>query len=184
MHKISNFTGQARHGWERMTPSFGASRQTSHQPDVQIPQKRVGHATASPGPAPGTLVTLSFNVPFNSSLAGPDREDVIYASPGAFARWTFPEDVEEPQPPHNLPVHTQNLDDLRNLCRSMESTYEGQLHTSVVCAEPKAIPGFQRGPLNALVTNVCLAGEHALVQEMRGQILTKTPISLVSCGHA
>ncbi|KAF3482986.1 KH domain-containing protein [Arthroderma uncinatum] len=35
MHKISNFTGQARHGWERMTPTFGMSRPQQEAPNAQ-----------------------------------------------------------------------------------------------------------------------------------------------------
>ncbi|KAM5476015.1 hypothetical protein MauCBS54593_000698 [Microsporum audouinii] len=35
MHKISNFTGQARHGWERMTPTFGMSRPQQDAPNTQ-----------------------------------------------------------------------------------------------------------------------------------------------------
>ena len=51
---------------------------------------------------PGFLVTLtatillalvSFNVPFNSNLPGPDKDDVLYSSMGAFQKWTHPDDV-------------------------------------------------------------------------------------------
>ncbi|KAK2740538.1 hypothetical protein FQN57_006041 [Myotisia sp. PD_48] len=40
MHKISNFTGQARHGWERMTPAFGMSRPQQELPNSQQPFRR------------------------------------------------------------------------------------------------------------------------------------------------
>ena len=50
---------------------------------------------------------------------------------------------------------------------------------TVVSAESKPLPGLQRGPLRALVTNVCLSGELEIVNSMRCKILNSTPISLV-----
>jgi len=47
-------------------------------------------------------------------------------------------------------------------------------------AEPKPLPGLQRGPLRALVTNVCLTGELEVVNQIRCKILNSTPISLRS----
>ena len=169
---------------------FGMSRhhdmsmqqQQPQQPQQQpIKRSMTGHSSSSPGPAPNTLVTLSFNVPFNSSLAGPDKDDVIYSSYGAFTRWTFAEDTDgegSPKPTHELPVHVQNVENLRNSCRQMQETTG--IQATVVCAEPRPLPGYQRGPLNSLVTNVCLYGENEPVQQMRGRIFASTPISLVS----
>ncbi|KAI7599667.1 hypothetical protein KC343_g15951, partial [Hortaea werneckii] len=78
MHKISNFTGQARHGWEKMTPSmgFGMSRPQHPPQDISIAppaaKRSVVGTSMSPNPAvPGHPVNLSFNVPFNSNLPGP-----------------------------------------------------------------------------------------------------------------
>ncbi|KAL2352471.1 hypothetical protein BJ546DRAFT_210609 [Cryomyces antarcticus] len=182
MHKISNFTGSARHGWEKMTPSmgFGMSRpHPQHDMSVTPPIKRsMGTQPASPVPAPGTIVNLSFNVPFSSNLAGPEVEDVIYASPGAFSRWTFPEGTAEGTPFHKLPVHANNVETLRSLCRAMSENSEGRLQATVTSSSPNPIPGLQRGPLKALVTNVCLSGEQEMVTRMRGRILNDTPISL------
>ncbi|EON69243.1 hypothetical protein W97_08503 [Coniosporium apollinis CBS 100218] len=180
MHKISNFTGYARHGMEKMTPSmgFGMSRSHNEMP-AQTPVKRpVGANASSPAPPPGTPVNLSFNVPFSSNLAGPEMEDIIYASPGGFARWTHPEGTEEGTPNHKLPVHVQNIENLKALCRQISENSDGRMHANVISSEPQPIPGLQRGPLNALVTNVCLSGEVDLVKQIRARILNETPISL------
>lgn len=187
MHKFSNFTGQARHVWDKSAPAMGFGMSRSHQDmPVQQPIKRsmTSHSSSSPGPGSNAIVTLSFNVPFNSSLAGPDRDDVLYSSYGATQRWCFAEaeeaetDSEDIQrPTHELPIHVQQIEDLRSLCEQIQNGTG--VTATVVCAEPKPIPGYQRGPLNSLVTNVCLYGEHDSVQNIRGRILTSTPISLV-----
>jgi hypothetical protein len=180
MHKISNFTGQARHGWEKMTPSAGFPfSRSNHEMPVTAPIKRPSTANAPPPVIPpGTQVNLSFNVPFASNLAGPDVDDIMYASPGAKARWTHPEATAEGTPPHKLPVHAQNVENLRNSCREVTESSEGRVAATVVSAESKPLPGLQRGPLRALVTNVCLSGELEVVNQMRCKILNSTPISL------
>jgi len=176
MHKISNFTGQARHGWEKMAPAAGfpfSSRSNHEMPVPPAPAKR-------PSSAPSNAqVNLSFNVPFSSSLTGPDMDDIMWASPGATARWTHPEGTAEATPTHKLPVHAQNVDNLRNLCREVSEQTEGRVQATVTSAESKPLPGLQRGPLRALVTNVCLSGESETVNAMRCQVLNSTPISLV-----
>ncbi|KAF1811646.1 hypothetical protein P152DRAFT_449927 [Eremomyces bilateralis CBS 781.70] len=206
MHKLQNFTGQARHGWERMTPSmpsFGMSR-SHNDASLNSPMKRPGPqhpphsagplppnatptgppptaataANRSPAPAPGTIITLSFNVPFHSNLAGPDPEEIIYSSPGAFERWTHADGTPEGTPNHKLPIHAANVEHLRNMCRVLSDPSQGQLQATVVSSEPKPIPGYQRGPLKALVTNVCLYGETEMVHGMRERILNDTPITL------
>lgn len=181
MHKISNFTGSARHGWEKMTPSTGFPfSRSNHEMPVAAPIKRPSTATSAPPViAPGTQVNLSFNVPFSSNLAGPDPDDIMWASPGAKARWTHPEGTAEATPTHKLPVHAQNVDNLRTLCRDVSEASQGQVSASVTSAESKPLPGLQRGPLRALVTNVCLSGELEVVNAMRSRILNSTPISLV-----
>jgi hypothetical protein len=181
MHKISNFTGQARHGWEKMTPSAGFPfSRSNHDLPVTAPIKRPSTATSAPPVIPpGTQVNLSFNVPFSSNLQGPDPDDIMWASPGAKARWTQPEGTAEATPTHKLPVHAQNVDNLRALCRDVSEQTEGRVSATVVSAESKPLPGLQRGPLRALVTNVCLSGELEIVNSMRCKILNSTPISLV-----
>jgi hypothetical protein len=182
MHKISNFTGQARHGWEKMAPAAGFpfSSRSNHEMPVPAPAKRPSTATSAPPTiAPGTQVNLSFNVPFSSNLTGPDMDDIMWASPGATARWTHPEGAAEATPTHKLPVHAQNVDNLRNLCREVTEQTEGRVQATVTSAESKPLPGLQRGPLRALVTNVCLSGESETVNAMRCKVLNSTPISLV-----
>ena len=117
MQKLSNFTGQARQSWDRMTPSFGRPHDAhphpppphpptphqhpSHAPPGGPPGGKRGplggvNAAAAGAPPPSPLTTaesavnLSFNVPFAATLAGPDPADVLHASPGAFHKWTHP----------------------------------------------------------------------------------------------
>ena len=137
-------------------------------------------APPTPTIPPGTQVNLAFNVPFASNLAGPDVDDILYASPGAKARWTHPEGAAEAlPPPHRLPIHVENVNNLRALCQQLTAATGGVVHASVVSAESKPLPGIQRGPLRALVTNVCLSGELELVNSMRHEILNRSPIAMV-----
>lgn len=180
MHKISNFTGQARHGWERMTPAaFGMSR---FNQDMSTPQP-LRRPQGSPGVGPSssadaTPVNLSFNVPFASSLAGPDPEDVLHSSPGAFQRWTFPPGTEEGTPVHKLPVHAQNEERLRSLCSYISDQSAGHIQATVTSSEPKAGPVLHRKS-QGLVTNVCISGDGDLVYKMRAKVLNETPIMMV-----
>jgi len=180
MHKISNFTGQARHGWERMTPAaFGMSR--FHQ-DMSSPQP-LRRPQGSPGivPQPSTdssPVNLSFNVPFASNLAGPEPEEILHSSPGAFQRWTFPADTLEGTPIHKLPVHVQNEERLRSLCAYISEQSGGHIQATVTSSEPKAGPALHRKS-QGLVTNVCISGDGDLVYKMRSKVLNETPILMV-----
>ena len=185
MHKISNFTGSARHGWEKMTPlGFGMSRpHPQHDLSIAPPnnQKRtVVGSSMSPNPVmPGHPINLSFNVPFSSNLPGPEREDVLYSSPNAFQKWTHPEGAAEDTPNHALPVHARNVEALRALCRQMSESSGETVQATVTSSKPKPVPGMQRGPLTALVTNVCISGDSEVVIKMRAKILMETPITLV-----
>ncbi|KAJ6160843.1 hypothetical protein N7470_004239 [Penicillium chermesinum] len=173
MHKISNFTGQARHGWERMTPTFGMSR-----PHTDMAFRRPhGAPPMTPPTSIDPTVNLSFNVPFSSTLAGPDVEDVLHASPAALQRWTFPEGTPEGTPVHQLPVHTSNVEGLGRLCRQITESSGGRIEATLVSSEPKAVPSLQRRP-NGLVTNVCVTGDGETVRKMRAKILNETPIML------
>ncbi|KAK3614986.1 hypothetical protein LTR56_017025 [Elasticomyces elasticus] len=184
MHKISSFTGQARHGWEKIgAPSMGFSRpQASPQDYVSAPpsvkRSMVGTSMSPHPPVPGHLVNLSFNVPFHSNLPGPDQEDVLYSSTGAFQKWIHAEGAAEDTPTHALPVHTRNVENLRSLCKQMSEGSGERLHATVTSSKPKPVPGMQRGPLTALVTNVCVSGEADVVHKMRAKILGDTPITL------
>lgn len=181
MHKITNFTGQARHGWERMTPAFGMSRPHTDMSNSQQPLRRPHGAPPVTPPSGGdSTVNLSFNVPFSSNLAGPDVEDVLHSSPGAFQRWTFPDGTEEGTPMHKLPVHANNVETLRNTCRQIGENSGGRIEATVTSSEPKAVQSLQRRP-QGLVTNVCISGDGETVHKMRAKILNETPISLVCC---
>lgn len=125
-------------------------------------------------------VNLSFNVPFSSTLSGPDADDVLHATPGALHRWSFPEGTPEGTPVHNLPVHTSNVETLRRLCRQITESSNGRIEASVSSSEPKTVPSLQRRP-QGLVTNVCITGDGETVRKMRAKILNETPILLVRC---
>lgn len=135
----------------------------------------------TPNPAvPGHPVNLSFNVPFASNLAGPEPDTVVYASPGAFERWTHPKDASDTPVHHELPVHVFNVDKLRSMCKAITDGSNAQIQATVTSSKPKPVPGMQRGPLNTLVTNVCISGDSDIVYKMRARILNETPITLVS----
>ncbi|KAI9798504.1 MAG: hypothetical protein M1833_004771 [Piccolia ochrophora] len=181
MHKISNITGSARHGWEKMTPAaFGMSRPNPDLPASPSTKRPQASSPMSPSLSSDAIFNLSFNVPFSSNLAGPDGDDVIHASPGALERWIHPEGTPEGTPTHKLPVHANNLETLRRLCReiSESSAGAGKIEAAVTSSEPKPIPALQRRPLKGLVTNVCLSGNAEMVHKLRGKILNETPIAL------
>ncbi|KAI4162461.1 MAG: hypothetical protein LQ342_003876 [Letrouitia transgressa] len=177
MQKFGNFAGQARHGLEKMTPSGFMSR-----PNIDLgpqPMKRpLGATPISPMTPTDNMVNLSFNVPFASSLSGPDPDEILHASPDALHRWTFPDGTELPVPTHKLPVHSNNVESLRRLCRMMSENSGGRVEASVTSSEPKAIPALQRRPTKGLVTNVCVSGDAETVHKMRAKILNETPIAL------
>lgn len=178
MHKISNFTGQARHGWERMTPTFGMSRPHA---DIAAQSLRRPHGPPpmTPPTAVDPIVNLSFNVPFSSTLAGPDVEDVLHANPGALQRWSFPEGTPECTPVHKLPIHNNNVEALSRLCRQITESSGGRIEASVTSSEPKSVPSLQRRP-QGLATNVCITGDGDMVRKVRARIVNETPILLVS----
>ena len=185
MHKISNFTGSARHGWEKMTPAaFGISRPNqsvnADGPIVPALKRPLTSSPSSPATPLDSTLHLSFNVPFSSNLAGPDGDDILHATPGALERWLHPEGTPEGTPTHKLPVHASNVEALRRLCRELSDGSENnRVEAAVTSSEPKAIPALQRRPLKGLVTNVCLSGEAEMMHRMRGRILHETPLALV-----
>ncbi|KAI9828239.1 MAG: hypothetical protein M1826_006065 [Phylliscum demangeonii] len=183
MHKITNLTGSARHGWERMTPTFGLSRPSANpNPDAAyLPSAKrpLSSSPHSPTAMADAILHLSFNVPFSSNLAGPDGDDILHASPGALERWLHPEGTPEGTPIHKLPVHVANLEALRQLCREVGENAEGKsLEAAVTSSEPKGITALQRRPSKGLVTNVCLSGDAETVHRMRAKILHETPLAM------
>ena len=182
MSRFSNITGQARHGLEKMTPAGLMSRPNQMDLSITQPIKRPSLNNGqpiSPLTPVDTMVNLSFNVPFASSLTGPDIEEILHASPKAMEKWTFPDGTEEDTPVHKLPVHHANVEQLRRLCRVMTEGSQGRMEATVVSTEPKSIPALQRRPLKGLVTNVCVSGDVETVHKMRAKILNETPIALV-----
>src|SRR5271154_2579276 len=136
MHKISNFTGQARHGWERMTPAaFGMSRPQDMSAGTQPLRRPSAPLSVASPTSPDSIVNLSFNVPFAANLPGPDPEDVLHATPGAYQRWTLPVGTPDDTPIHKLPVHTQNVENLRRLCRQIADSSGGRIEASVTSSE-------------------------------------------------
>jgi hypothetical protein len=136
------------------------------------PQHKTTHGSSpilSPTSGDSTI-HYSFNVPFASDLAGPNTEDILYATPGAVLRWTHPEDAPDDVPIHELPVHAQHVMNLRKLCKDLTS---GPLpiEAYVKSSEPKRVKGQ--------VTNVCLSGSPELVHKSRETILNDTPLALV-----
>jgi hypothetical protein len=181
MHKISNITGQARHGWERMAPAGfgGMSRIHQDMPNPQ-PLRRPPPSqvvTSQPSSEP-TPVHLSFNIPFSYSLPGPERDEVIHSSPGALNRWTCPADTAEGTATHKLPVHVQNEERLRTLCQYLSDQTGGRIRATVTSSEPKTGPVLHRKS-HSLVTNVCVSGDGDLVYKIRARILNETPIMMV-----
>lgn len=160
-----------------MTPTFGMSR--PHQDMSSHGFRRPGPPPIAPSTPGDSTVNLSFNVPFSASLAGPDPDEIIHSTPSSFERWTFPEGTPEGTPIHKLPVHANNVDALRKLCRQISETSGGRIEATVTSSEPKVVPSLQRRP-QGLVTNVCISGDGDIVQNMRAKIFKETPIALVS----
>jgi len=169
-----------RHGLEKMTPNGFMSRQHMDLAIAQ-PMKRPIPAASPISPLTPTdsMVNLSFNVPFSSSLAGPDPEEILHASPDALRRWTFPEGTEEGTDVHKLPVHANNVEQLRKLCRILSEGSVGRVEATVTSSVPNPTAALQRRPLKGLVTNVCVSGDADTVHKMRAKILNETPIALV-----
>ena len=132
----------------------------------------------SPHNSAESLVSLSFNVPFASNLAGPEREEILHASPNAFQRWLQPIGTIDGTPTHRLPVHVRNVEHLRELCRGLSESSGGRLEATVTSSESKSMPN-QRAPKKGLTTNVCVSGDSEFVYKIRAKILNETPIALV-----
>jgi hypothetical protein len=153
-----------------MGPGFGM------RPNMNVnslaPQHKTTHGV-SPilSPTEQSHIHYSFNVPFSSELAGPNTEDILYATNGAVLRWTHPEDAPDDVPIYELPVHAQNVMNLRKMCKEL-STGPLPVEAHVKSSEPKRVKGQ--------VTNVCLSGSPELVHKSRETILNEIPLALVS----
>jgi hypothetical protein len=172
MNKLANLGGNMRH-WSG--PGFGMSRPNMNGMTSMTPHSKPTHASSpilSPTSADSTI-HYSFNIPFASDLAGPNTEDILYATANAVLRWTHPEDAPDDIPVWKLPVHTSNIETLSKLCRDIT---DGPLPIAADVAvttpkRPSASP--------AQVTTVTLSGSPELVHKSRETILNDTPIALV-----
>jgi hypothetical protein len=180
MQKLSNITGQARHGWERMAPAgFGGMSRVQDMSNPQPLRRPQPSQGVTPQPSSeSTPGHLSFNIPFSYSLSGPERDEILHSSPGAFQRWTFPANTAEGTSTHKLPVHVQNEERLRTLCQYLSDQTGGRIHAAVASSEPKTGPALHRKS-QSLVTNVCVSGDGDLVYKIRARILNETPIMMV-----
>jgi hypothetical protein len=194
MHKITNFAGGVRHGWEipfggnRSQPQQGPPQHDMH---MNGPFKRPGAQPAGvnvPGfmgfTAPGMPISHCFKVPFNNTLAGPEAQHVIYSSPGALERWSHPPGTPEDTPIHRLPVHLQHVEELRARCTRLKT--ETGVEAAVTVGRAKNMSpllGIQIAPSSNVVANVCLhGGDGEAVKKAREIILNQSPITLVcSC---
>lgn len=141
---------------------------SSVSPHTKTPH---GPSPISPSTGADAVIHYSFNVPFASDLAGPNTEDIVFATSDAVLRWTHPEDAPDDVPVHELPVHATNVVNLRKMCQDITN---GPLpiEAHVLSTEPKRVKGQ--------VTNVCLTGSPELVHTSRETILNDTPLALVS----
>lgn len=167
-----------RNWGERMGPGFGMHRPNnmnmSAMPPHTKPQTPHGMSPIAPLQAADSIIHYSFNVPFASDLAGPNTEDIVYATQEAVVRWTHPGDAPDNVPVHELPVHATNVSNLRQICKEITN---GPLpiEAYVKSSEPKRVKGQ--------VTNVCLTGSPELVHKTRETILNDTPLALVCLIH-
>lgn len=170
MNKLTNM----RQWSERMSPNFAALGGRPNLPMNPLnPHNKappIQQGPPIPSPQGDATIHYSFNVPFASDLAGPNTEDVLHATTDAVLRWTHPEDAPDDVPVHELPVHAQNLENLRRLCRDL-SAGPLPVEAHVLSTTPKNAKGQ--------VTTVCISGSPELVQKSRETILNDTPISLV-----
>lgn len=179
MNKLANM----RHWSERMGPGFGMKPQPPNnsmgmpsmttQQQQQQQQHKGAHGVSpimppSPADAP---ISYTFNVPFSSDLAGPNTEDILYATAGAVLRWTHPEDAPDDVPVYELPVHANHIVALRKVCSDLTNGPR-PIEAHVKSTEPKRVKGQ--------VTTVCLSGSPDVVHETREAILNETPLALVS----
>lgn len=170
MNKLANM----RHWSERMGPGFGMKPQHPNNlgmASMTPPHKSSAAHGVAPLQSPDAPIYYTFNVPFASDLAGPNTEDILYATAGAVLRWTHPEDAPDDVPVYELPVHANNIVNLRKLCNDLTSGPR-PIEAHAKLSEPKRVKGQ--------VTTVCLSGSPDLVHESRETILNETPLALVS----
>lgn len=169
MNKLANM----RHWSGTLSPAgFMGSRQNMNMTAIQAhPKIQTGVSPITSVNGADATIHYSFNVPFASNLAGPNTEDIVYASDNAIERWTHPQDAADDVPIHELPVHAQNVENLRQICNALTNG-PLQIEAHVINTIPKRVKGQ--------VVNVCLTGVPELVHRSRETILNDTPLALVS----
>jgi len=172
MNKLANLN--MRHWSERMSPNFGMSSRPNMPMSAINPHPKVaaqGAVPIAPPQVANSPIHYSFNVPFASDLAGPNTEDILHSTTDAVLRWTHPMDAPDDVAVSELPVHTQNLANLRKLCKDLTAS-PLEIEAHVITTMPKHA--------KSQVTTVCLVGAPELVYRARETILNDTPLSLVS----
>lgn len=178
MQKLANM----RQWSERMSPNFAA---IGSRPNMNMANMNPHQKTAAPGaalngssPAADPTIHFAFNVPLASDLAGPNTEDILHATGDSVMRWTHPGDAPDDIPVYELPVHTQNVDALRNLCQGLtDNPLPVDAHV-VTSAPPSGMIGAPKSAKSQVVT-VCLSGDRELVHKSRETILSSVPLALV-----
>ncbi|KAI1344610.1 KH domain-containing protein [Xylariaceae sp. FL0016] len=173
MQKLANMG--MRH-WSDRIQSPSAGMFSRPNPNMSMtpmnPHQKTGAPGAppiSPSPAADSTIHFSFNVPFASDLAGPNTEEILFATGGAVLKWTHPGDAPDDVPIYDLPVHAQHLVNLRTLCDKLTSG-PLSIEAYVVSTTPKHLKGQ--------VTTVCLTGAPELVHKSRETILSDSPLAL------
>jgi hypothetical protein len=184
MHKLTNFAGGVRHGWEM---PFGVNRSQQQHHDIpRNPQyQRSPHTPTTPTQLPpATPISWCFKVPLNNTLPGPNAKEILYASEGAQERWTHPQDSADDTPIHLLPVHQQHIEDLRSLCGRMKTELGVEAIVNVGRgSNVTGVPGLQPANGNNLVAIACVNGpDYDIVRRVREHILNQSPITMVSSG--
>ncbi|KAA8571884.1 hypothetical protein EYC84_001837 [Monilinia fructicola] len=170
MNKLSNLGRDMRH-WSG--PGFGMSRQNQINGMSSMPPHTKPTPTPILAPTPAdSTIHYSFNIPFASDLAGPNTEDILYATANAVLRWTHPEDAPDDIPVWKLPVHNSNIEILSKLCADITN---GPLP---IAADVAVTTPKRPGASPAQVTTVTLSGSPELVHKSRETILNDTPIAL------
>lgn len=167
MNRLSNLGRDMRH-WS--SPGFGMSRQNQMNGMIQPSTKPTPTPVLQPVES---TIHYSFNIPFASDLAGPNTEDILYATANAVLRWTHPEDAPDDIPVWKLPVHTSNIEILSKLCSDIT---DGPL--PVAASVANTIPKRPTAS-STQVTTITLSGSPELVHKSRETILNDTPIALV-----
>ncbi|EON96384.1 putative kh domain-containing protein [Phaeoacremonium minimum UCRPA7] len=168
MNKLANM----RHWSERMSPNFGMSSRPNMPMAAINPHQKVtpqGAPPIAPPQAADSLIHYSFNIPFASDLTGPNTEDILHATTDAVLRWTHPAEAPDDVPVYELPVHAENLTNLRMMCKSISNSGL-PIEAHAISTTPKHVKGQ--------VTTVCLSGTPDMVYRTRDSILNETPLSL------